>query len=648
MKNILTSLIIFLVMLSPVLAIGQVDITSLPSITANPGDTATFEAIVANTVAATTIPTVNLASSNLAGSKGTITSPTITSITNLISGAPQARQFTLNVPFISAGTYTATLTASESGNPANKDTIAYELTVNSVNSLDVLTASETTALTVSGQEDEIITATVRVQNKGSNDLKLVASEFLFNANDFKDSDEDTITLTFSSVQDILRPNEIDDITLTIDIANNVDLDTYSGIIELKDAETGISDKFKLDVRVQPEVCEDGIRRNGQISDASSAFLQIDVNEPDNGDEFAPGETIDIEVNIENNNDDPMDVVVEAFLYNLDGDDEIERVTSDSVEIDDGDDDDFDLSLDIPSQDLDEDDEYILFIKAFDDGNEDENCNEDSIDIDIEREDHKVVVESFTVLPNILSCNDVASMTVTVLNIGSKDERDILVEVKQPELGISESSEEFDLNNDDDAVRRFTFTVPDNAQAKDYTVEAVIVFDDGDERESKFTTFKVESCVEVPDYIQGSLSLGAFTTTKTQASIPVTITNEADQAGSFKAEITGIENWASSVSSRTVSLQPGQSTTIFFYPQLKKDLPDTLSAVINLYSEENLVDSKTTEKEITKAAEEEDKTPTTAGVVDLNFGDNGPFWIIADIVLIILAVLLVKALFTRRK
>ena len=426
------------------------------------------------------------------------------------------------------------------------------------------------------------------------------------------------------------------------------MDTYSGIIELKDAETGISDKFKLDVRVQPEVCEDGIRRNGQISDASSAFLQIDVNEPDNGDEFAPGETIDIEVNVENNNDDPMDVVVEAFLYNLDGDDEIERVTSDSVEIDDGDDDDFDLSLDIPSQDLDEDDEYILFIKAFDDGNEDEDCNEDSIDIDIEREDHKVVVESFTVLPSILSCNDVASMTVTVLNIGSKDERDILVEVKQPELGISESSEEFDLNNDDDAVRRFTFTVPDNAQAKDYTVEAVVVFDDGDERESKFTTFKVESCVEVPDYIQGSLSLGAFTTTKTQASIPVTITNEADQAGSFKAEITGIENWASSVSSRTVSLQPGQSTTIFFYPQLKKDLPDTLSAVINLYSEENLVDSKTTEKEITQTSDEEDKTPTTAGVVDLNFGDNGPFWIIADIVLIILAVLLVKALFTRRK
>ena len=131
-------------------------------------------------------------------------------------------------------------------------------------------------------------------------------------------------------------------------------------------------------------------------------------------------------------------------------------------------------------------------------------------------------------------------------------------------------------------------------------------------------------------------------------MPITITNNGASSGSFEVQVTGVESWANPVESRTVTLAAGQSTAIVFYLQLKEEMPEKISLTANLVSNSNMVDSKSIEKNL---AEEGISgagiTGAFAGI--LGSGNLGNvFWIVADVVLIILAVWLIKALFTRKK
>ena len=650
------SIIFTLILVSFVSAVGSITVDPITAVSANPGANAVFSVRVNNTDAVNPITTVSLTSTVLSctaglclGSGNTVSAPSITQINNLVASGSQLQAFTITVPSVLSGTYTGNLTASDTSDPSgNQDSTQYNLIVNSFNALDVTSHSETDSLIVTGEEDSTRTATFDVKNTGSNTFTLTAGSFNFTSNDFTDNDGENITLAFSNLDSSVTPGATDTVTLTVNIPNRIDLDNYDGIITVKhpNVPTTVTDTFLLDIRIQPEVCSDGIVKDGDQTSSSQAWLQIDINDPDDGDEYNLGDTISLDVTIGNENDDPIDVVVEAFLYDMDDNDEIVSVESDSLEIDEDDEDDFDLDLIIPrDSSLDEDHEYVLFVKAYEDGDEDENCNEDSIEIDIEKEDDDVIVDNVLVNPNTVSCGETVEVVFDVENIGARDQNDIIAQLRSSELNVDMDSNEFDLDRGDDVEKRFTFSVPTNARAGTYSLEVIAEFDDGDKRYSEFSDLVVECGGQTETPTTGSsasldINEQDIVISGNSFSIPLKITNNAGERSTYTVEVDA--DWANPVSPRTLTLNDGQTSTVFVLLEAKEGETGRRSAVINVESNNDVVASRSLAFDL----EGESSWLDSFNLGSLS--DSTVFWIIADIVAIIAVLYILKLIFLPKK
>ena len=237
-KFLVLNIIFTILLVSFVSAVGQVDIVDIVSlsgsISGNPGDIIQFNATVNNT-AEGSISTVAFSSSSLISGSNTISAPSIPfSMTNLDNITQKSGVFSVTVPITLTGTYSGSLYANESGNEAaNNDAFAYSVTVNSINALDVQTYDNSSnPLIITSQEDETKTITFDVKNTGSNAFTLTNSLIAYTQSDFADDDNDTIALTFSNFNAV-NPGETDTITLTAVIEEGIDLDTYTGLITVK-------------------------------------------------------------------------------------------------------------------------------------------------------------------------------------------------------------------------------------------------------------------------------------------------------------------------------------------------------------------------------------------------------------------------------
>src|SRR3989344_1107054 len=130
------------------------------------------------------------------------------------------------------------------------------------------------------------------------------------------------------------------------------------------------------------------RDNNDIDDCISGEtgnLKIRIIEPDESENFELGETIDVEVEVANLGDKTRDVVVDVSLYNVDEENTISQEDSDDERLSPGEDENFDIEFKIPTKarGIDNDDEFILFVKAFDEDSEKGACEEEAVDIDLE-------------------------------------------------------------------------------------------------------------------------------------------------------------------------------------------------------------------------------------------------------------------------
>lgn len=191
----------------------------------------------------------------------------------------------------------------------------------------------------------------------------------------------------------------------------------------------------------------------------------------------------MKVKVTNNADEDRDFVVEASLYNIDEDDEEENVESNDEEVDEGDSETFRLELDVPN-DFEDGDDYLIFVKVYEDNEEETQCNQTTVEIDLEREKHDVVIKDISITPQILYSGNKINLFVDIENVGSKDE-DVYVVLENNALGIFEKSETFELEQygDDDFFTQIFFVeVPSDAKEGEYSLRVRVVFDDGsDER-----------------------------------------------------------------------------------------------------------------------------------------------------------------------
>jgi len=199
---------------------------------------------------------------------------------------------------------------------------------------------------------------------------------------------------------------------------------------------------------------------------------IEINEPDSNDDIFLGDEVKVRMEFENDYTDDQDFEVEVHLYNLDEDESVETEYRD-ITIDENRNRVLSINFMIPD-DLDLDDQYAFLVKA-----EDEICNQEYIDLDIKRKDDDLVISEF-VLPETASCGDRIEAKTIVNNIGSKDQEQVYVKIKNKEMGISEQSARFDIeeyDEDDEEMQVFSIKLPNNISEGVYKVEAGVYFED---------------------------------------------------------------------------------------------------------------------------------------------------------------------------
>ena len=523
-------------------------------------------------------------------------------------------------------------------------------------------------LVISAPKDYDDNMILTFRNTGASTLTFPASS-VTTFGTFQDGDGDPIQITFSNVPTTLVSGATHDVTLSFTIDKDVDVDSYptSGDGKLRIATTQFTKEISLRVDVSPEdVCEDGRRYDGNYIQGSDDGLTVDFDaDPDNN--FGPGEVIEI-TNIEVSNEgnvDVSDVIVEAILYNVDQDEVIARAESDSEDVDEDDKvdfNDFELEVPVDNNDLDEDDTYILYVIAKEDGNEDDNCNYDNSidDMEFRRENNDVRITKATVTPTSVSCNANANFVIDVRNVGDDDDDRVSVKLRDTELGLDWESELFSLDkfddNDDSATVTYTHRIPSNTASGSYNVEAIVVFDGGSQTDSEFVTLQVQcgGTSTGEGNVRVSLVQGTVTATAGKLfGLPFKLANLEDSVQTYTVSLNINGNWATAPQDEQVTLQPGQETTLYAYLTPNSNLnAGSYTADISVEQNGNVLATQTATVQISGDGGSVTGGSTFEPTVSFdsvwrNLAGSSAFWIVLVIVLFVIVVYVLTILLRPR-
>ena len=92
-------------------------------------------------------------------------------------------------------------------------------------------------------------------------------------------------------------------------------------------------------------------------------------------------------------------------------------------------------------------------------------------------------------PIVVSPGEGLLFDIGALNIGTDEQKDVYIKLTSTELDLDMTSTVFDLDkyskSGNSITRPFEFTVPSDVEAKDYTIEARVYFNNG--KDSQYTT-----------------------------------------------------------------------------------------------------------------------------------------------------------------
>lgn len=308
-----------------------------------------------------------------------------------------------------------------------------------------------------------------LNTNATNSIVLSSSSFSFDTTEFIDNDGDSAVISFSPAT--IAPSSSASVTATAVINSKLDQGTYSANVLVSNGTLGtLNGTFSLQLVINPDICDEGI-----IGDLTFSDWELKKNpETDQKDEYYPGDKIIVQsIKVSNDGSDEItDVVVEASLYDLTEGDELESIRSDTFNLKSNKEDNVDdLELQVP-YDADESDDFAVFVKVYEDGNEDQNCRFEPYNIDVKRRSRDMSIDLTTITPQTAKCGDYVDFTANVKNIGSKDDSSVYFKIQDPALKILGQTAVFSLDSDDEASKTVRIQLPIDLTAGLYSIEAV--------------------------------------------------------------------------------------------------------------------------------------------------------------------------------
>ena len=278
----------------------------------------------------------------------------------------------------------------------------------------------------------------------------------------------------------------------------------------------------------------------------------------------PGDTVVVEIDLENGATDYDEVTVEAKILDSNG----ERV-GDKVEVNVGHleadyDETMTVSMALPS-DIDTG-AYTVQIVATGDVESgsvvytDAQLDTATLNFDVERHEHSLTIESVQHNSNA-QAGDTYSVAVSVLNNGENYEENVVITVAM--AGVTQTSTTFSVDQDDEIVQYFNLAVPSDARSS----EVLTVLVNG---EDSSATYSAEVNVGASTTVSSAgLSATVDSVSKNIGSegeaYMITLENNDDSTRTVTISVGGVQGWASTtITPTTLTLAPGSSGVASVY------------------------------------------------------------------------------------
>lgn len=519
MRKLIPILFFVLALSLSVYAAGSINITSIAvsPTTVNPGATLAITANVNNT-ANTTLQSItfNTTDPALAGSPAFDIPNNVLSSNGALNPGLNAAPLSLPIPYnMPPGAYTATLTSVQTTNSTNTDSRAYTFSVASSPSLSVKLNSQTITDSLSinlesGESSDTLNLTLT--NTGNVPLTNLRTSGVFLT--LQDNDGDSIAITNPTTVSTLAVGQSVSAMFNFDVESGFDESTLEGTLKIESNE-GVLMQIPFRLNVKPLACLPNSRSNN---------IGLDINHPDSNDQFGPGDTVGVDLSIDNNGHDNLHSRIQSVIYNLDRDRKIDSQTS-SRTIGDGRTERVTFNLNLGTQNVRDNDNFVLFVKVFD-NNDHLSCRLEQVDLDVRVPDHKITINNPTLSPTAVSCGSSVTGTALLRNVGDNDES-VTFDVYNNQLGVSLASQTFRINqntNENEQAVNFGFNTPQSATAGTYPITLKARYS-GEETLSALN-LQVQNCGATQTNQQTTQSQTSQQTSGTTGNVATTGTNNA--------------------------------------------------------------------------------------------------------------------------
>jgi len=264
-------------------------------------------------------------------------------------------------------------------------------------------------------------------------------------------------------------------------------------------------------------------------------LDVDVGSDDdkdlnNGDRISekakPGDKIVFDIELENLYSKSSDIAIEDIEVTItikdidDGDDLDDDVSVDDIDA--GKDESVKIDFKVPTLVDEGDYDVIIEVDADDENNNDQDIRWE-LTLEVNKDNHELLLDDVSISPSLVRCNRNPTIDIELINIGSKDEDDISIEIRNDELGldIGEDNIELEEGDTDDSVYEniYRLKIDDDVKPGIYPI-SIKAYYDGKKGDEETVDLTVEDCVDITTPVKIEQPVEVITTGKPIVTKPV--------------------------------------------------------------------------------------------------------------------------------
>ena len=328
-----------------------------------------------------------------------------------------------------------------------------------------------------------VTSTLHLINDGTETVTLSLSSTLTS----------TYNARFSQSTITLQPNASSDITVTLFVplsqtssktllTGGIVITSTNFVDLVKTAKVYLTTASMLEiskVTVEIDGSEHTLRDGETYSDT---------------DTLKAGTPITVKIYVKNLYSSSEDIDIEDVSVDVRSSGDLDLDDSDDIgDLSYGDKESVSFSADIPS-DAEDGDTYDLDIKATGrDTNGALHVYSYSTSMEVKRKSHEILITSASIYPQVLSCNDRATVTVGLENTGRYDENKVGLTIVNDELDIAQEFNQMGLDTDSTMKKSYSFVISNRTLPGQYDLTLTSYYDSNENSDMNVVSFIVEPC-----------------------------------------------------------------------------------------------------------------------------------------------------------